>query len=356
MKTRIALALVAGIVLAGLTVFVLNASLNYRYCQVHWPAVDEDHLTVRPDAFNELLRNVLYNSGGNTSLLVRGIAAIQKKDSALRGLLAASYSALASPAGLQGVDSSSSWSLEEFQKAVADEEKKVFVDLLRVIDDVTTRHNITYFMTFGTMLGSFRHHDMTPWDDDADVAIPYKNKAAVWMLLNNIGHLGYVVNVTADTQFRFVGRKSRLYSSSWEWRWPYVDIDFYSENETHIWIYSAGKILRYAKAIIFPMHKRPLGPVSLNAPSDGLTYLKLTYSDYTSCSTGMQHKYGRNRPSVTLPCSVFNETYPFVHRSLTWDQKVMETLKIGSRALYSVAVDEPIASARINPFTLTSSV
>ena len=350
MKTRAALLLIAGMAVAGLIRFLLSAALNYRFCRVH---LNEGNLIAKRDAFNELLRNVMYNSGGNTSLLVGGITAIQNRDSALRGLLASSRSALVST-DLQGADSSfSSWSLEDFRKAVADQEKEVFVDLVRVIDDTAERHNITYFMTFGTMLGSFRHHDMTPWDDDADVAMPYEKKATVWMMLNSLGQ-GYAVNVTADTQFRFVGRKSRLYSSLWQWRWPYVDIDFYKENRTHIWMYSAGEFLLYDKTIIFPLHRRPLGPVSLNAPRDGLTYLTLTYSDYASCSTGMQHRYGRVRPRAMLPCSVFSETYPFVHRSLTWDQKVMETLKLGSKVLYSVVVDEPIESAAINPFTLES--
>ena len=344
MKTHLALAFVAGMTVVGLIQFLLYSGIKRRYSRVR---LDEEHLIARRDSFNELLRNDLNNSGGNTSLLVGGIAAIRNRDSALRGLLAASHSALVS-IGEQGVNSSFPGSLQRFRKAVTDEEKEIFFDLLRVIDDVATRHNITYFMSCGTLLGSFRYHDMTPWDDDVDVAMPYEKRATVWMMLNSLGQ-GYAMNGTYPFQIRFVGSKSRLYSSRWQFRWPLVDIGFYEENRTHIWMTS----LYYDKAIIFPVHRRPLGPVSLNAPRDGLKYLTVTYRDYASCiSSNQWHKNGEVIPTETVPCSRFNETYPFVHRSLTWDKKVMETLKLGSKILYSVVVDEPIEYASINPFTL----
>ena len=52
------------------------------------------------------------------------------------------------------------------------ERKKLWMislDLLLEFDEVCRRHNLTYFLAGGTLLGAIRHHGFVPWDDDVDV-------------------------------------------------------------------------------------------------------------------------------------------------------------------------------------------
>lgn len=48
----------------------------------------------------------------------------------------------------------------------------VLLDLLVEFDDVCKRHDLTYYMLYGSLLGTIRHKGFIPWDDDIDVAMP----------------------------------------------------------------------------------------------------------------------------------------------------------------------------------------
>lgn len=46
------------------------------------------------------------------------------------------------------------------------------MELLEDIGEVCKKHNIAYFVTYGTLLGAVRHRGFIPWDDDMDICMP----------------------------------------------------------------------------------------------------------------------------------------------------------------------------------------
>lgn len=52
------------------------------------------------------------------------------------------------------------------------EAQQVMLDILLEFDRVCKKHNLTYWIDFGTLLGAVRHQGFVPWDDDIDVSMP----------------------------------------------------------------------------------------------------------------------------------------------------------------------------------------
>ena len=231
-----------------------------------------------------------------------------------------------------------------FRPALSPTERAVVVDLLRTIDQICTANNITYFMNHGTLLGSYRHHDMIPWDDDVDLGMPTVNQTFIKHILKS-SKPGYTWVWSASTQIRFIGPDSKVYNPSWGLRWPYVDIDFYSEDKRNVNFYH-WKVFSYPKSIVFPLHKRPLGQLSLPSPKNAGVYISRTFDDYKECSVGLCHKTGRQYPKKTLPCETLGNVYPLVHRTTYENRSVVETLKLGDRTLYSLEIPgEPVEAS-----------
>lgn len=53
------------------------------------------------------------------------------------------------------------------------ESREIQIGILQDVDMFCTNHNLTYFLSYGTLLGAVRHRGYIPWDDDIDIALPY---------------------------------------------------------------------------------------------------------------------------------------------------------------------------------------
>lgn len=45
-------------------------------------------------------------------------------------------------------------------------------EMLRIVCQTLEKHNLTYWLDYGTLLGAVRHGGFIPWDDDLDIAMP----------------------------------------------------------------------------------------------------------------------------------------------------------------------------------------
>eukprot|EP01048_Picozoa_sp_COSAG05_P009881 COSAG05_NODE_838_length_7045_cov_19.123956_1_plen_445_part_00 len=52
--------------------------------------------------------------------------------------------------------------------------------LLASVADVLEAQGLSYFLFGGTLLGAYRHGDIIPWDDDADILVPIEHRNAIF--------------------------------------------------------------------------------------------------------------------------------------------------------------------------------
>ena len=49
------------------------------------------------------------------------------------------------------------------------------LEMLLYLKSICETHDLNYCLAYGTMLGAVRHKGFIPWDDDLDIAMPYKD-------------------------------------------------------------------------------------------------------------------------------------------------------------------------------------
>ena len=55
---------------------------------------------------------------------------------------------------------------------------------LGIIDKLCKKHNLHYWIDFGTLLGARRHKGFIPWDDDTDIAMPREDYNIITEIIN----------------------------------------------------------------------------------------------------------------------------------------------------------------------------
>ena len=66
------------------------------------------------------------------------------------------------------------------------------LEMLSFLNEICEKHDIEYFIAFGTLLGAYRHGGFIPWDDDIDVYVSAKDIKKLKKIINN-GNYSYIV-------------------------------------------------------------------------------------------------------------------------------------------------------------------
>lgn len=192
---------------------------------------------------------------------------------------------------------------------------QLLLDTMAMFDLVMTRSGLDYMLYGGSLIGSYRHHGLVPWDDDVDVLVPHSTKNSVHQALSSLSPQ-YVLNTDWNFSWKLFSMKADEIRG-YNWKWPYLDIFFYAENETHIWDAAPQYWQNYVfpKNIVFPLKRRPFMGLHLKTPYNTRAVLDTNY-DVTLCKSGKWiHKWERYGTETSVRCSVLYSRFPFVFRT-----------------------------------------
>lgn len=78
------------------------------------------------------------------------------------------------------------------------------LEMLRDFKSVCEKHNLRYFVDFGSLLGAIRHKGFIPWDDDIDITMPYEDYAKFLKIAQEeMGEQYFIQTTETDPEFHF---------------------------------------------------------------------------------------------------------------------------------------------------------
>ncbi|CAL1527723.1 unnamed protein product, partial [Lymnaea stagnalis] len=186
--------------------------------------------------------------------------------------------------------------------------------LLTLFDKLMTEHNVTYFMYGGTLIGSYRHHGMVPWDDDIDVILSTNLKGHLKQIFSNVS-TDYTLYIHPTCGGKLFLSRGKLIPQ-FLWSYPFLDLFFYGKNATHIWDTCPHykKRFCYPKSIVFPLRRRPFENLYLLAPRDTRAVISTTYNLHECRSASYNHSIEHYIKYITVKCSRLHSLHPFVTR------------------------------------------
>jgi hypothetical protein len=244
--------------------------------------------------------------------------------------------------------------------------RRTLVTLVEALDRV----NATYFMTSGTLLGSYRHHGHIPWDDDLDLMISRADKPRVYAALQQYQpqYLMYMRGTPDDDlHWKFFSKDGSKVPFR-PYRWPFIDVLFFKADDKFVWNESPWFLdERWPRSSVFPLVRRPFDGLWLPAPCDTAAVLAVNFRINQCVSRDRTHSY--DIPFVTsivVPCDSLKARFVFVERSsisssvttkttLTAGGDRRERGKLSRRARYTEDVESlMIGNELINTVTVRS--
>jgi hypothetical protein len=210
--------------------------------------------------------------------------------------------------------------------------------LIGCFADVAKEHNMTYFLYSGSLIGSFRHHGMVPWDDDVDVIVSTKDQEKLKAAFEALPSL-FGTSMTGVRWKLFYNGIPHFRGLNWSF--PFLDISFFKSTQQLIFVTDPYEkdTFKYNITDVFPLIQRPFWDMWLPAPRNTRVVLDKTYNIDKCLSNSFSHsKEAFTEVLFSLPCKTMNDYYPYVRRIATKCQGTIEELVFNGNVIHSIVL------------------
>ncbi|VDD80584.1 unnamed protein product [Mesocestoides corti] len=227
-----------------------------------------------------------------------------------------------------------------FEPRMSVGQRGLLTKYLNLIADIMRTNNLEdkWFLSGGTLLGSLRHHDLIPWDDDADVLVDIKYRGLIQRAIESRRSEGFHVYKS--------GYKDKVYMSilpstindvdvegtrqvSWrDYGWPFLDICYYKIEGKTLHELESYNLQHYSYLVddVFPLVYRPFGEMWVPTPKRAVKVLVEMYPRNVDCIyNGFSHLAEWRYRRAIAACGQLAGKYAFVRRcpmkSIKMDEK-----------------------------------
>ncbi|XP_005111305.2 uncharacterized protein LOC101852217 [Aplysia californica] len=222
--------------------------------------------------------------------------------------------------------------LNKYQPSLTGREQQMMLFAMLSTTQALSAFNISYYVSDGTLIGYWRHHGLTPWDDDVDMFIDSEKWPLARKVLSCLPDLE--LNMGSDYMWKLFHKDAELWQGESFLKFPFIDVFLYRNDSEHVWpltIWLKPTIIAPVDWVLPPAQGVFEGwPIAI--PRKPVEFLRLEYGSPISDDCYSRTFMRRERYLVPkedrshLPCSVLKDAYPFVSRQRI-DQKTNTVLE-----------------------------
>lgn len=80
-------------------------------------------------------------------------------------------------------------------------------ELLKKLDEICRKHDLKYYIAYGTCIGAMRHEGFIPWDHDVDVLMPIDDAKKLSEYQDEFGERFFVSNRITDKSYKCINMR-----------------------------------------------------------------------------------------------------------------------------------------------------